>query len=444
MKNLSPELLKKYTEIILEVKLQGYPINEENIRKVAREMGNEAVLRQIEQELRTKMNTKDIKSNYNNDFLQKTKTSEKIALQSATAITTKIFLLIGVVVALIFTSIWYFGAIVSIPKRNSIVFYDTFTNAQSTIIWLIYADNDKNTVINLIDGQNKKLLKEINSTIKSPKTHAINNKIYLFDEESGHFETRDSHTGEIILNDESISKQIPQLKSGIGTTKYNSGWLDIVTKQGELFYYHLQTDKLYNETEKENLIEKYEKEKFTKFNWAISQTNTEAKSLMLISKKANFYKETEYTRKNIDRISESDWEKLKRNEMLYNGEKLIFSPKKTFLSGEIIYADSLYCVIRHQTEIGDNAKPIFSCVSAKEKKIVWELQNIDPKQSALLVHLGKDYVSSLLSNRYNNLLTISSQTCQIEGKGDRNRYYPVSCQMDIQTGNILWECTPTF
>ena len=148
--------------------------------------------------------------------------------------------------------------------------------------------------------------------------------------------------------------------------------------------------------------------------------------------------------KNVHSISESDWGKLKRNEQIYNNEKLIFSPEKTFLNASVIYADSLYCVVRHQTEIGDNAKPIFSCVGVKEKKVLWEMQNIDPKQSALLAYLDKNYVASLLCSRYNNLLNISTKTCQVEGKGNRNLFYSVSCQIDIQTGKILWECAPTF
>ncbi len=441
MKNLSPELLQKYAEIILAAQSKGYAINEENLRKIAKEIGKESVLREIEEELRIKTDTKETKNEYKSSFLQKTKKTEKIVLPSATAITIKIFIAVGILVFGIFACVWYFSAIVSVPKRNSIVFYDAFTSPQGSKIWLIYADYGENTVINLVDGQNKKLLKEIKSTISRPKTEVLDNKIYLFDDKS-RFEARDSHTGNIVLNDELLAKQFPQLKNGIGTTKYNTGWLDIVTKQGELFYYHLKTNKLCNETEKKNFVEKYDKQAFTKFSWGISSNSTEIKNIMLTSKNANFYRENPYTQKNTHTINQSDWEKLKNNGKMYDEEKLVFSPEKTFLGGEIIFGDSLYCVVRHQTEIGDNAKPIFSCIGVKEKKILWEIQNIDPKQSALLTYLDKTYIGSLSCSRYNNLLSISTQTCKIEGKGWR--FYPVSCQIDIQTGKILWECAPTY
>ncbi len=441
MKNLSPELLQKYAEIILAAQSKGYAINEENLRKVAKETGKESILREIEEQLRVKVETKETKNEYKSAFLQKKQKTEKMALPSATGIITKIFVGVGALVAVIFACVWYFSAIVSVPKRNSIVFYDAFTSTQGTKIWLIYADYSENTVINLVDGQNKKLLKEITANISRPKTEVIDNKIYLFDDKS-RFEVRDSYTGEIILNNELLSKQFPQLQSGIGTAKYNAGWLDIVTKQGELFYYYLKTSKLCNETEKKNLIEKYQKQAFTKFSWGTSQNSTEIKTLMLTSKDANIYTENKYTQKNSYIINSPDWEKIKRNERTYNNEKLIFSPEKKFLGAQIIYGDSLYCVVRHQTEIGDNAKPIFSCIGAKEKKILWEIQDIDPKQSALLAYLDKTYISSLLCTRYNNLLNISSQTCKIKEKGWR--FYPVSCQIDIQTGKILWECAPTY
>ncbi len=443
MKNLSPELLQKYAEIILATQSKGYTINEENLRKVAKETGKESILKEIEEQLRIKTDTKETTNEYKSDFLQKKQKPQKIALNSATSITTKIFVGFGALIGIIFACIWYFSAIVSIPKRNSVVFYDAFTTAQGSNMWLIYADYKDNTVINLVDGKNKKLLKKIESTISRPKTEVIDNKIYLFDDKS-RFEARNSHTGEIILNDELLAKQFPQLKNGIGTTKYNAGWLDIVTKQGELFYYYLKTNKLCNETEKKNLIENYDKQAFNKFSWGISENSTALKSLMLTSKKASFYRENEYKHNYTHTINQSNWEKLKNNEKMYDDEKLIFSPEKTFLGAEIIYGDSLYCVIRHQTEIGDNAKPIFSCIGVKEKKILWEIQNIDPKQSALLAYLDKTYISSLLCTRYNNLLNISTQTCKIEGKEKGWRFYPVSCQIDIQTGKVLWECAPTY
>ncbi len=442
MKNLSPELLQKYAEIILAAQSKGYAINEENLRKIAKETGKESILREIEEQLRTKTDLKETKNEYKSAFLQKTKKTEKIALTSASAITTKIFVGVGALLAFIFACVWYFSAIVSVPKRHSIVFYDAFTTAQGSNMWLIYADYSENTVINLIDGQNKKLLKEIKSNISNPKAYVIDNKIYLFDEKS-RFEARGSHTGDIILNEGILEKQFPQLNSGIGTAKYNSGWLDIVTKRGELYSYHLKTSKLCNKTEKENLTEKNDKQAFTKFSWGISQNSTEIKALMLTSKNTNIYTENEYTQKNTHTIDQSNWEKIKRNEKTYNNEKLIFSPEKTFLGGEIIYGDSLHCVIRHQTEIGDNAKPIFSCIGVKEKKILWEIQNINPKQSFLLAYLNKNFTGLLKCSRYNNLLNITSQ-CQIEGEGKKGRFYPVSCQIDIQTGKVLWECAPTY
>ena len=59
MKNLSPESLQKYAEIILAAQSKGYAINEENLRKIAKETGKESVLREIEEELRVKVEKKD-------------------------------------------------------------------------------------------------------------------------------------------------------------------------------------------------------------------------------------------------------------------------------------------------------------------------------------------------------------------------------------------------
>ena len=442
MKNLSPELLQKYAKIILEVQIRGYPVNQENIKKVAIETGKEAILREVEAVLGKDAILKKVVTEFSQAKAPKIY-DQQAAHKEANGIAIKVFIGIGVFLAIIFASILYSSAIVKVPKRHSIVFYDALTSAQGTIIWLIYANYNKSPTINLIDGQNKKLIKEITTDIISPRAYIINNNVYLFDEKS-HFEARNSYTGEVFLNNELLSKQLPQLASGIGTVKYNSDWLDIVTKKGEIFCYYLVTNKLYNTVEKNNLLEQYQKTPFTKFSWVISPNNTEMKSLMLTSKNANSYNENAYTSKNVHSISESDWGKLKRNEQIYNNEKLIFSPEKTFLSAGILYADSLYCVIRHQTEIGDNAKPIFSCVGVKEKKILWEIQNIDPKQSALLTYLDKNYITSLSCGRYNNLLNISTKTCQVEGKESRNPFYSVSCQIDIKTGKILWECAPTY
>ena len=440
MKNLSPESLQKYAEIILAAQSKGYAINEENLIKIAKETGKESVLREIEEELRVKVEKKDTTI-----FTKKASKiyNEQSAKKGATNLAAKVSIGVFIAFAIFCTYLWYSGAIVSIPKRHSIVFYDAFTTPQGSKIWLIHADYGEKTVINIIDGKNKKLLKEIKSTISRPKVEVIDNKIYLFDDKN-RFEARDSQTAVIILNEELLSKQLSQLKNGIGTARYNAGWLDIVTKQGEQFYYHLKTNKLCTETEKKNLTEKYDKQAYTQFSWGISQNSTEIKAIMLTSKKINFYGISDFMKVNSHRISQSEWEKLKRNEKTYNEEKLIFSPEKMFLSGEIIYGDSLYCIVRHQTEIGDNAKPIFSCVGVKEKKILWEMQNIDPKQSVLLAYFNKNYISSLLCTRYNNLLTINTQYCQIERNGKKGYYYPISCQIDILTGKILWECTPTY
>ena len=70
MKNLSPELLQKYAEIILAAQSKGYAINEENLRKIAKETGKESILREIEEQLRTKTDLKETKNEYKRGSFQ--------------------------------------------------------------------------------------------------------------------------------------------------------------------------------------------------------------------------------------------------------------------------------------------------------------------------------------------------------------------------------------
>ena len=167
--------------------------------------------------------------------------------------------------------------------------------------------------------------------------------------------------------------------------------MDIVTKQGEVFYYHLKTNLLSTQKGKPDYFENVEFGQYKK---------------------------------------------------MYNGERVIFNAEKTFLGSEVIFGDAVYCVVRHQTEIGKNGKPAFSCIDVKTKKILWEIRNIDPKQSMLLAYFDKDYTYNLRCTRYENLLNISTPYCRIEGA--KNFFNHVSCQIDIQTGKILWECAPTY
>jgi hypothetical protein len=74
--------------------------------------------------------------------------------------------------------------------------------------------------------------------------------VYEVDEKNAKVTARDMYSGEVVVDNDQLIKRFPALGAGIGKLRLFNGWFEIVTTQGEKYWYAPSSNKFGSDTEK--------------------------------------------------------------------------------------------------------------------------------------------------------------------------------------------------
>lgn len=177
--------------------------------------------------------------------------------------------------------------------------------------------------------------------------------------------TFNAQTGDLILNNDTYLKQFPDIKSGISKIYVNNNPLraDIETKDGLKFTIDFVNKKLYKNYSDFRNSFKNDNTKVKIFALGNQKSGEDArKKLFLVSgTKANLW--------DAD-IPESYFTDKSTLKFFKNAEATLLIEDKVFLEGVMLYKDDECCVIFHQSQVGNNAERILSCINIKGN-VMW-------------------------------------------------------------------------
>ena len=319
---------------------------------------------------------------------------------------------------------------------------------KGSVFWVISYDQKRvdgsflrDYMLEIVNPENGKIIKSliIKKDLKITSSYWNNpvflkDKFYWFDNKEKDFEARDIFTGEVVENKDLLSKKFPELKIGVGEIKsFSGGWMELLTRNGEKFHYYPDSNLLLTDEEKKD-YNNTDKEKWTmSYIWYISDRSETQKRLFLFKKPENPKRIFMYNYPYNHTINTKDINSP--NQRNWYGELIQEVMNKTFLNGVILYEDEKLCLVRHDSEIGDKGKVLYTCVDAGGN-ILWE--NAEP-DSKVLMGLRQENIATFKSQAYKNILVVSLNYLQVN-----NMSYPFACGLDLKSGKILWEFSPTF
>jgi hypothetical protein len=337
--------------------------------------------------------------------------------------------------------------------------------------------------IDLINPQTRQLiqrvpLEPINPTFSTSEVFdfkLINNQFFIFNKEMG-LQWRNSTTGALVGDEQTLLKKYPQLQAGIGeVAKESNDWYKITTKDGLKFYYSPVYERLLTDQDREDMQQKMNsenadlKDKNIELKYAWGLEGELRKELYLVKQykliteqlypqnivsfseqlkrqaekqqneegyrqreeayyKQGFPEEWKQKMEAFDkRIAE---ENLKQEKRDFKNQQLVNHIQgKIFLKGEIVYSDSSLCVVMHRSAIGEKVGYNLSCVEANGK-IRWELKN--PAIRILLPQTYELSSNQMIAHRKGEQLALVSNSSQNMGM----------VMLDLSNGKTLWEYNP--
>lgn len=363
---------------------------------------------------------------------------------------------------------------------------------EGPVVWLFsYYRHGKNMgytyQMHIIDPQKKALIKRhffnqtssITSTSDMSDFSLLKNQMFSANQALG-IQWRNLKTGEIEGNEQSLIQKFPQLRAGIGQiSRYSSNEqiYNITTKDGLKYQYFADLDKITTEEEKEKIRQDFYKQdiadfKFAKLSYAWSLSGDELRKELILVKQyhpifekiypqnlsslaENTKRQTEYAQQieknkkeqeerlerykeygvnNLDAMQKRFEEDLAKEQSEHEKrnakeQKLVMHLKdRVFLKGEIIYQDSLYCLVLHASEVSKNARHFLTCVQA-DGKVLWEIKDNPPKILATTEEIYNNNMNAILNK--DQLMLISNVFKD-----------PGVVGLDLKTGKVLWEFMP--
>jgi hypothetical protein len=320
------------------------------------------------------------------------------------------------------------------------------------VYWLLTAKNRDNDAgkrvldyeLRLLDPRTEKTLKSIAlgqedywaNQRQSTEFAYFGGKVYETDEKNATIIARDLYTGEIVEDNASLAQRYPALQAGIGKLRFFSGWFELVTTKGEKYWYAPSLPLFASDADKQEVDGDYREKK----GWQVASqwcfTREASKKLYILEDKVSPYRMR--FQAYADSYEDSD-------EMLqgyvkgsgYRRARLV--PNLTFINAKMVFASAALAVIIHATEVGAKAKPLLTCVdSAGNVRWYNDAPTAHIFTSAIRYGGEIDFGSNHQVYRHGDKLVISHPYVRIAGKN-----YPFACELDLQTGKIGWEYSPT-
>jgi len=336
--------------------------------------------------------------------------------------------------------------------------------------------------IDIINPQKQTLIKRVflNQDNQSTSTSEIfdfkliNNQFFAFNK-TLRIQWRNPYNSEIMGDEKSLIQKFQQLQAGVGEMKdNNNNWYEITTKDGLKFLYSPEYNRLVTNEEKEAIRRNYydkdlnlnDKNIRLQYAWAL---DGDLRKQLYLVKKHELITETMYPqslsnfaeqikRKAEERQRKEDYRKqealhkkgypdllaeriaeFEKRQAQQNQERearyrkdqqLVMHLKdKIFLEGEIVYQDSILCVVLHQSEIGEKARCNLTCVESNGK-VRWEskesaIKILNPEKVKLTAH-------SIIARRQDEQLALVSNLSQNIGVA----------MLNLTNGQIMWEYLP--
>lgn len=294
---------------------------------------------------------------------------------------------------------------------------------EGTVAWLYQEGwEGEGNKIYIINPMNEDILKEIDLKGAISDLSFVKGNFYYSLYESNDFEGRDMYTGQLIDSKEILSKHYQELDQGIGEVSWNAdNWIELTLKKdGSTYWYAPHLKKLHSAKERgtnQNLLEIHAWYKLEK-------GKTSQYYLVKAQKRSSEYSGMETTRSSVM------FERLSANE-----EQLSFESPK-FLEAKMIYGDEQTCIIRHQSEIGENAQIILSAMNTKGQ-IIWEYSSEDKNIPIVIQYILRNQSPSLNIYQDEDILLLSTRSAPYQEK----EIAAVSA-IDIENGQILWQYSP--
>jgi hypothetical protein len=382
----------------------------------------------------------------------------------------------------------YYGSSFNPFSRNLYKLDFAFTD-KGPIAWVYsyYSGGGKGSryhqyQIDLIHPQTRQLIQRVPldqtySTSNSSDVfdyELINNQFFIFNKIMG-VQWRNSATGALLGDEQTLLKKYPQLQAGIGeVAKERDKWFKITTKDGLKFSYSPDYERLLTEQDKKDMEEKFRGEKVdlsdknVRLQYAWGLEGDLRKELYLVKQykliteelypqsilsfSEELKREAEQQQRNEEyrqrediyyknypeeyaiRMEDVDKriakEKLEREKRNSKNQQLINHVRgKIFLKGEVVYQDSSLCVVMHRSEVSEKVGYSLSCVEASGK-IRWELKN--PSIKILLPQKYEFSKHQTNAHRQGEQFVFISNAPQNIGM----------VMLDLKNGQVLWEYMP--
>jgi flagellar basal body-associated protein FliL len=319
------------------------------------------------------------------------------------------------------------------------------TGSKGAVVWLI-SYNQKTAeskgflrdyflqIIDLVSGNTLKTitLAEEVDFMTQVRFKLYGDKFYTFNDKTAQLEGRDVYTGEVVENNETLSKTYPELSKGIGKLQNSSGWFEIITKDGQKFWYAPSIKLLASDAQKSASVNKRD-------DWVevldVFFTDDDANSKVYIVKRlmSSFYTNYDgyYT---SQKLKEEDiLSRLERTQRF--GNQLVGKiTDRTFINAKLVYSSKDYILILHENEISPQAQKLLTCITP-EGKILWHSQNIESK----LIQNSENFNSGAFNvNRFGEQLCLSWPYVKVE-----NKSYPFGLMINLSNGKMV-EYSPTY
>jgi hypothetical protein len=204
----------------------------------------------------------------------------------------------------------------------------------------------------------------------------------------------DAASGEEKLNTQSFSQKYPELQGGISKlyARDNPPYIDFETKDGRKPVFDLSGNKMFENSSAYRNSYKDDKKEVTIFalGYEKSGENERKKLYLVTGPKTNLWEKN---------ISESYFDNPSTLKFFTKSEAKPIAGEKVFLEGTLVYQDDDCCFVFHQTQVGNDAERLLSCID-KTGSIMWTTStesDLFPKLRAN----SKDAVSGMFFIKHN-------------------------------------------
>jgi|WetSurMetagenome_2_1015567.scaffolds.fasta_scaffold46810_2 hypothetical protein len=230
------------------------------------------------------------------------------------------------------------------------------------------------------------------------KLFYLNNEVWKINTETTGIEASinvyDPSSGDEKMNTKSFSEKFSELQGGISKANVYGELpkIDMETKDGKKPVYDLLNNKMYENYSKYRDSYKDDKTIMTIFAMGLEKSGESARKKLFLLKgpKTNLWEKN---------ISESYFDNPSTLKFFTKSEAKPIAGDKIFLEGEMLFQDDECCFVFHQTQVGNDAERLLSCID-KDGKILWTAStenDLFPKLRAT----SKDAVSGMFFIKHN-------------------------------------------